>query len=164
MLRILSVVLLSVVVSGCVSQSSQLGEQDVGQTIAYAAVFRDYAALAEKYHTSARTGNPSAQYNLGYLYKNVAKDYSEAYVWYTKSATQGYAKAQNNLAVLYADGDGVEKDYKKAYMWFNIAFANGYERAVQGKYKLQSRMSEDDKLTAQRMALACVSSRYKNCL
>lgn len=126
-------------------------------------IFEDYADLAKKYNDNAIKGDKSAQYNLGYLYSNIPKNYVQAKNWYTKSAVQGHAKAQNNLAILYASGKGVEQDYKTAYMWFNISLANGYDGAIQGKYALQKTMPQDDRISAQKMAIKCVKSKYQNC-
>ena len=73
------------------------------------------------YTILAEQGDASAQFNLGYCYKNglgVEQDYEKAVEWYTKSAEQGIAYAQLNLGYCYDKGLGVEQDYEKAVEWY----------------------------------------------
>lgn len=156
------IIAIMVVVTGCIKPKSPLKDAAKQPVLDYA-VFEDLADLAKKYGDKAINGDKSAQYNLGYLYSKGPKNYVQAKNWYTKSATQGHAKAQNNLAILYASGNGTGKDYKIAYMWFNISLANGYDEAIKGKYALQIKMSKNDRIVAQKMAIQCVKSKYKAC-
>ena len=85
---------------------------------------KDYLTAFSYYEMAAEQGNPTAQFNLGYFYKNglgVEQDYKKAKEWYEKAAEQGNASAQNNLGYLYENGLGVEQDYKKAKEWYEKA-------------------------------------------
>ncbi len=89
---------------------------------------KDYLTAFSYYEMAAEQGNPTAQFNLGYFYKNglgVEQDYKKAKEWYEKAAEQGDTFAQNNLGKLYENGLGVEQDYKKAKEWYEKAAEQG---------------------------------------
>jgi len=70
---------------------------------------------------AADAGNPTAMYNLGFLYAHnlgVAQDYGKAREWYQKAADAGNPAAMNFLGALYAHG----QDYGKALEWFQKSF------------------------------------------
>ena len=74
---------------------------------------------------AADAGNPTAMYNLGFLYAHnlgVAQDYGKAREWYQKAADAGNPAAMNFLGALYAHGQGVGQDYGKALEWFQKSF------------------------------------------
>ena len=84
--------------------------------------FKEWLPLAEQ-------GNPSAQYNIGQLYRlgrGVPKDYKRASQWYEKAALQWHSAARHNLAILYEKGLGVPLNYAKAFEWYEKAARQDY--------------------------------------
>lgn len=92
--------------------------------------------------TSARKGDPVAQYALGLCYakgKAVVKDEAVAADWYRQSAGQGYGPAFVNLSDCYAQGAGVIKDQVEAYAYARLASevgAVGPQRLVEMEGRL----------------------------
>lgn len=77
---------------------------------------------------AAELGHPSAQFYVGYFYKNgigTSKNIQEAIAWYTESASNGNASSQNNLAICYENGDGVKKDLYKAFELYSESAEGG---------------------------------------
>jgi hypothetical protein len=86
----------------------------------------DYPRAVRLFRSLAELGYPSAQFELGFLYRRgegVPQDYAEAAKWLELAANQGHVWAQSNLAFMYRDGAGVPQDFVKAHMWFNLASA-----------------------------------------
>ena len=93
----------------------------------------DYDSAREIWLLAADTQNPSAQYNLGQLYRlgrGVEIDYQQAQAWYFSAAEQDHALAQRNLGTLYYFGRLGPPDYEKAYAWLLLA-ANHYDAQAQ---------------------------------
>ena len=91
-------------------------------------VSKDYAEAVKWYRKTAEQGNASAQFSLGYCYKNgqgVTQDYAEAVKWYMKAAEQGYARAQCNLGLCYEKGQGVSQDFAEGVKWYKKAAEKG---------------------------------------
>jgi hypothetical protein len=89
----------------------------------------DYATALQEWLPLARDGNPSAQYNVGQLYRlgrGVEKDYTKASQWYEKAALQWHSAARYNLAVIYEKGLGVPINYAKAIDWYKQAANQDY--------------------------------------
>ena len=92
----------------------------------------DFVKAHELWLIEAEKGNPSAQNNIGHMYRysqGVSQDYKEAVKWYRMAAEQGYVTAQSNLGGMYYYGYGVLQSYEDAYAWWVIAAANGNEQA-----------------------------------
>ena len=88
----------------------------------------DYPEAVKWYRKAAEQGNATAQFDLGYCYKNgegVEQSYVEAVKWYRKSAEQGYAAAQCNLGYCYKKGEGVEQSHEEAAKWYRKAAEQG---------------------------------------
>ena len=86
----------------------------------------------ESVKTKANTGDRSAQYELGELYRTgngVATNATEAQKWYRKAADKGDARAQYNLGVMYYNGQGVTKDEVEAVKWYRKAADQGHAPA-----------------------------------
>ena len=84
----------------------------------------DYEQAASFFRLSAEQGNPVAQNNLAFMYRNgvgVAQDYEEAVKWYRLSAEQGVARAQYKLALMYDEGEGVTQDDQEAVRWYRLS-------------------------------------------
>jgi hypothetical protein len=72
----------------------------------------------------AESGNPEAQYELGYFYHMGlvgAADFTKARSWYMRSANQGDADAMIQLAKMNGLGQGGPVDKKEAVKWLIIA-------------------------------------------
>ena len=127
---------------------------------AFAAMKRDdYPTAVRLFLTLAELGYPSAQYELGFLYRRgegVPQDYAEALKWFRLAANQGRAFSQSNLGFMYRDGEGVPQDYVKAHMWFNLASAgsSGTSRYGLAGYRdeLAKKMNAAQVAEAQKLA------------
>lgn len=87
----------------------------------YDAAFKEFLPLAQR-------GDPSAQYEVGYLYEHgegVKQDYVLALNWLQKAAVQGESGAQLETGYLYDQGEGATQDYKRAYRWYMKAAIQG---------------------------------------
>jgi len=83
----------------------------------------------------AQSGDPEAQWELGYHFEYGADDeagncvvemnVTEALRWYETSAEQGYAVAQGALSRLLSSGNGITPDYPAAIHWAKQAIAQG---------------------------------------
>lgn len=81
---------------------------------------------------AAKSGDDSAQVNIGVMYENglgVHQDYQEAINWYLQAAQLGNVDAKLYLGAMYENGKGVSQDYKQAVKWIREAGAQGYTRA-----------------------------------
>ena len=91
--------------------------------------------------TSALTGNPQAQYELGQMYefgRGVGQDYSTAMKWYTEAANQNYAPAQYAIGLLYEHGRGTEANATLAAEWYTKAADQGDTWAINNLAMLYS--------------------------
>ena len=126
----------------------------------------DYAAALHEFRALAEQGNPSAQYSLGLMYDNgrgVTRDAKESAKWYRKSVEQGHLHSQYNLGVMYANGDGIRQDDVYAHMWFNIVALSGDENGVMNRETIARRMTKEQIVKAQKLAMECVSKKFKGC-
>ena len=129
-------------------------------------VSQDEAEALRLYLLAAEHGDLKAQLNLANRYdegKGVTKDATAAAYWYRTAAEQGYSVAQYFLANRYKNGDGVPQNYVLAHMWYNIAAANGDTLAATFRDSVGIKMSQADRSEAQRRAVICSSSSYKDC-
>lgn len=78
-------------------------------------------------------------------------------------AEQGNAKAQNQIGVMYRRGEGVPSSASRAFMWFSLAARRGDAKAKADLRDVSRSMTPEDVSRARDMALACESSRYRNC-
>lgn len=70
------------------------------------------------FKVQASTGNPEAQFDLGYCYDlglGVEVDWSSAVKWYLLAAEKGYLPAQRNLGGVMRKGKVYPKILKKLY-------------------------------------------------
>ena len=82
---------------------------------------------------SASQGYASAQYNLGFMYRDglgVDQNYERAKEYYEAAAKQGYSVAQLNLGGLYYNGKGVEQSFETAREWWMKAVEQGGESSI----------------------------------
>jgi TPR repeat protein len=125
---------------------------------------------------AADQGLAVAQESLGLFYssgRGVPQNDAEAAKWYRKSAEQGSARSQLALGAAYGTGRGVPQNYVQAHMWLNVA-ASHYDASAEPiaspdwepiklRDRLASVMSPAQIAEAQRLALACVQNKYKEC-
>jgi TPR repeat protein len=119
-------------------------------------VTMDDAQAIHWYSLAADAGHAEAQYNLAVMYANgwgVEMDDVIAAKYYRLSAEQGYLQAMCSLAYVTYRGIGVPEDLVEGYMWYDVSAKLGELAAVQRRDDLAKRMSDDDLLRAQDMAL-----------
>ena len=78
-------------------------------------------------------------------------------------SVEGNPDAQLYLGKIYADGRGTLQVRTSAHMWFNIASMNGSDEAFEQRRAIQSQMTPELINEAQKMAVACIKSDYKDC-
>jgi uncharacterized protein len=91
-------------------------------------VERNAKKAAYWYEKAAGTGNPVAQFEIGYLYATgigVGRNAERAAHWYQLAASNGLPLAKVNLAVAYLWGTGVKKDEGLAFELLNEAAIQG---------------------------------------
>jgi len=74
--------------------------------------------------TSAQSGDPTSQLNLGKAYEDgngVPQSDSHAVKWYRAAAEQGNSTAQNDVGLMFRLGRGVEQDKLDAVNWYKKA-------------------------------------------
>jgi TPR repeat protein len=112
----------------------------------------NYFKLAQKEHSkqnykkalyffkkSARSGNASAMFQLGFIYNHgdgVAKNSQAAFYWYKKSAEYGDVAGMFNLGCMYNYGQGTPVNLKQAKYWYEKASKLGYTPALYNYVKL----------------------------
>ena len=135
------------------------GPKDVWNDAFEAMKRDDYPTAVRLFRSLAELGYPSAQFQLGFLYRRgdgVRQDYVEAAKWLQLAANQGHVWAQSNLAFMYRDGEGVPQDYVKAHMWFNLASAGAPATSrsdyVEYRDELARRMTSAQIAEAQKLA------------
>jgi TPR repeat protein len=135
--------------------------------------------IYERLLKRAESGDPDAQYELGWYYENgkggmVPTDFVEAVKWYRKAAEQGDLNGQAALGVMYAFGHGVPRDDGAAFTWYLAAAEQGSALAQSnlGALYLAGGVRQDyaeamkwfEKAAAQRdgRAQANIGSMYEN--
>lgn len=92
-----------------------------------------------------------------------ASDFSKAFEDAQTLAVQGNAEAQLYLGKMYADGRGTLQVTTSAHMWFNIASMNGNDEAFEERKAITAKMTPELINEAQKMAVACIKSDYREC-
>ena len=134
------------------------------------AVHSNYETALRYYRVAAEKGIAQSQMAVGdYFYHGdvVHLDYTKAREYYLKAAVQGFAPAEERLGYIYAFGLGVREDHVTAYSWLTIAYANAkpYEKPSidYHLYRLLLRTPADQVAEAQRLAVRCRLTRYRDC-
>lgn len=92
-----------------------------------------------KIEAAAKSGDPSAQFELGNLYAEgvvVDKDYFQAAGWFRSAAEQEHAPSQHNLGAMYFNGEGVKQDVVEAKRWYGKACENKFQKGCDNYRKL----------------------------
>ncbi len=91
--------------------------------------------LQDRLRTQIKTGDPVAQFQLGWHLINAAEpDFtalSEAAALFQAAAQTGYGPAMRNLGLLYFEGRGVPQDYVLGRMWLTLAAQAGQTDATE---------------------------------
>jgi TPR repeat protein len=107
-------------------------EVDLARAEAYA-LDGDFAPAWCIWKPLAEAGNVTAQFNLGWLYRNgngVAANDERARQLWEQAARSGHAEAQMALAMLYGQRGGSVEDQAQAINWYREAAAQGIEDAM----------------------------------
>ncbi len=86
----------------------------------------DHAGAARLILQSAQAGNPTATYEMGYLYENgdgIPKNMAEAARWYMKGASMGECQSEAAVGQLYEDGNQVQDNWIEAAKWYQKSAA-----------------------------------------
>jgi TPR repeat protein len=106
-----------------------------------------YERAAEVLHPAAVSGNPTAQFILGNLYRRgtgVREDARTAALWYERAAQQGHLDAQMTLGELYYAGEGVPRNLATAQGWFRRAALSGRDLAPTPQYLLAAMLAKGE--------------------
>ena len=128
-------------------------------------VEQDDAIAIDWYRKAGTKGSTSANYRLGVLYENgwgTDVDEERAVTFYTFAALKNHALAQYDLALMYFEGSGVEQDFVEAYKWLFIATNAGNEIMREQLHRVADKMTEDDIVFAQALALKWISRQRDN--
>ena len=112
--------------------SSADTDVDLARAEAYA-MDGDFAPAWCIWEPLAAEGNATAQFNLGWLYRNgngVAANDERARVLWEQAARSGHAEAQMALAMLYGQQGGPLEDQSQAIDWYRKAAGQGIEDAM----------------------------------
>lgn len=132
----------------------------------------DYAASLHYYEMAAQQGHIRSQLNLGSLYANgevVAKNEDKAYFWLHKAAIQNDADAQYLLGRMYFYGEGLKEDPVLAHLWFNLSVQNSHDhpnrkaRRNMSLNEAAAKMTPDQIVQSNALALTCTNNKFENC-
>ncbi len=113
--------------------------------------------LAQQLLDRARSGDPEAQYQIGYDY---LKDKNpRAIFWVCRAANQSHRLAQSMMGYFHredlekASGKylAIERDNRLAFMWYSLAVANGYSPAERYRDEVASNMTSAEIARAERL-------------
>jgi len=105
----------------------------------------EYNETVEHLRFLAKSGEPRAQYDLGYLYdkgQGVPQSDEQARKWYELAAEQGEARAEYNLGLMHLNGQGVKPDIVEAYYWISLSAAQGDKQALDARDYVTDKMTE----------------------
>ncbi len=126
----------------------------------------------ENWRIAADEGDPIAQVNLAYNYLNgygVVKSPSQAYKWYSRAADKVdlnramAINAQTNIGYMWQNGLFVQKNNVKAMMWYIIASSSDEVESTKKRKNIEEIMSASEIKEAKRLAMICVSMKYRSC-
>ena len=119
-------------------------------------VMMDDAMALKWYGLAAKAGHAESQFNLGVMHANgwgVPMNDAEAARYYRQAAEQGFIQAMSSLAYVTYRGIGVAENLAEGYMWYDVAAKFGDLAAEQKRDDLANKLSHDDLLNAQTLAL-----------
>ena len=129
-------------------------------------VVQNYRESLRWRRLAADQGNPGAQYSVGDAYEEgtlIIQDYTEAMRWYRLSAEQGYTVAHYKLGMVFHYGTIAPRNLSLAHMWYNISCVEGINSTCEHRDEVAKEMSSSAISEAQRRALICIESNFKDC-
>jgi TPR repeat protein len=96
----------------------------------------DHAGAAALMQQAAQAGNPTATYELGYMYENgdgLQQDAAQAAQWYLKAADLGDAAGEAAVGQLYESGNQVAENWDTAAQWYMRSAQQGNPK---GEFRL----------------------------
>jgi TPR repeat protein len=81
----------------------------------------DHAGAATLVQQAAEAGNPTATYEMGYMFENgdgLAQDPAQAAQWYMRAAAMGDAAGEAAVGQLYENGNQVDENWDSAAQWY----------------------------------------------
>jgi len=125
--------------------------------------YKNYKEAVHWYQQSADHGDSEAQNTLGYMYytgNGVEQDFSKGADFFLQAANNNSAMAQYNVGIMYFTGKGVaDIDYVKSYSWMNLAATNGHQPAVTARDYIETIISREELMEAQKYTAEISSSR-----
>ena len=88
----------------------------------------DHAGAAVLVRQAAEAGNPTATYEMGYMYENgdgLQQDAAQAARWYLKAAALGDAAGEAAVGQLYESGNQVAENWDTAARWYMRSAQHG---------------------------------------
>jgi hypothetical protein len=110
--------------------------------------------VLEDMRARAAQGDPFAQTELGFMYRNgfgVAKDEAQALEWYETAAEAGFVLAQLGLGTIYAEPLGAHNDPARAIMMFSLAAMQGIGVASERATSLRKSAGAEEVAAADRL-------------
>lgn len=90
----------------------------------------DYATALAEWQLVARSGDPTASYGIGRIYRLGQglryRDFEKAVYWYQRAAGRGYVEAQYELARIQFEGLVVPRDIDEMMFWLWRAALSGH--------------------------------------
>lgn len=134
----------------------------------------DHAGGARLTLQAAQAGNPTATYEMGYLYENgdgVQKNMAEAARWYMKGAGMGECRSEAALGALYEAGNQVADNWITAAQWYQKSAAQScgagesrlgraYEYGIGVPVNLDAAITWYDKAAAQGDSQSAYFAKY----
>jgi TPR repeat protein len=88
----------------------------------------DHGGAADLVEKAAKAGNPTAVYQMGYIYEKGdgrPKNLSLSAKWYFKGAAMGEPRSEAAVGQFYEQGEGVRDDWVEAAKWYMKSAAQG---------------------------------------
>ena len=121
---------------------------------------------ALRYFEKAANDIPASRYMIGYTYfqgEGNIQNRPRAFREFMDAALDGYADAQYMIAFMYLDGSGIPKQPIQAYVWASLAHDNDQTQAAELVDASSNRMSSGQRIRADRLIQACITSGLELC-
>jgi len=126
----------------------------------------DKTAATSFFKMAAEQGHTTSESLMGAFYsygEGVEIDYAQSMKWYRRAAIKGNAPSQLGLGGLYKEGLGVLKNDITAYAWYAISTGLRDNASAEVKAAFEKDMTQEGVVAAQKLAIQCLLSEYKNC-
>jgi TPR repeat protein len=115
---------------------------------------------------AGRTCRTDAEATLGGIYRiglGVIQDNATAYKWYHLASSNGDKESRYQLGIMYSNSNGLDQNLLKAHMWLNLSAMEGNAAAMKEREIIAKSMTYQQIAEAQKMAINCQNSNFKNC-